>query len=96
MILFKQVRVIFRLVEFGGGASQSNPILTNEAYQLALDALPMLIALFAMNVVHPGVVLKGSESSFPGGWRRRKAGKTDEFPPPESSGSFELGHRNGA
>jgi hypothetical protein len=63
-----QVRIVFRFVEFSGGVSASNPILSNEAYQLGLDALPMLIALLIMNAVHPGKVLKGPESSFPRTW----------------------------
>ena len=62
-------------MEFGRGASESNPILTNEAYQLGLDALPMFIALLVLNIVHPGLVLKGPESSFPRGWRRRSGAK---------------------
>ncbi|KAM0421377.1 hypothetical protein ACHAPT_010912 [Fusarium lateritium] len=59
------VRIIFRLVEFSQGASTSNPILRHEEYQLYLDALPMLIALVVLNVVHPGMVLEGPDSSFP-------------------------------
>ncbi|KAK5655742.1 hypothetical protein OQA88_5279 [Cercophora sp. LCS_1] len=96
VILLIVVRVIFRLVEFGGGASESNPILTNEAYQLGLDALPMVIALLVLNVVHPGMVLKGPESSFPGGWRKKKQGKADAFVALNSPGSVELSLRNEA
>ncbi|KAL6362601.1 hypothetical protein LRP88_03892 [Fusarium phalaenopsidis] len=60
-----QVRIIFRLVEFSQGASSSNVILRHEEFQLYLDALPMLIAVVVLNVVHPGMVLQGPESSFP-------------------------------
>ncbi|KAK3291357.1 RTA1 like protein-domain-containing protein [Chaetomium fimeti] len=70
------VRIVFRFVEFSGGVSSSNPILANEAYQLGLDALPMLIALLLMNAVHPGKVLKGPDSSFPRIWPRRWKGKS--------------------
>ncbi|KAH7268778.1 RTA1 like protein-domain-containing protein [Fusarium solani] len=59
------VRIIFRLVEFSQGASSSNVILRHEEFQLYLDALPMLIAVVVLNVVHPGMVLQGPESSFP-------------------------------
>ncbi|KAF4445649.1 Protein RTM1 [Fusarium austroafricanum] len=59
------VRVIFRLVEFGGGANSNNVVLRHEEFQLYLDALPMLIALVMLNVVHPGQVLKGPDSDFP-------------------------------
>ncbi|KAK0612120.1 RTA1 like protein-domain-containing protein [Immersiella caudata] len=93
VILLIVVRVIFRLVEFGGGVSEANPILTNEAYVLGLDALPMLIALIILNVVHPGLVLKGPESSFPRGWKRRSRAKSEGTEP---LSDFELGHRDGA
>lgn len=67
---------MFRLVEFGWGAEASNPILANEAYQLGLDALPMVVALVVVNVVHPAAVLKGEGGSYhrKGGrwWRWRK------------------------
>ncbi|KAH7467679.1 Hsp70/Hsp90 co-chaperone CNS1 [Fusarium oxysporum f. sp. albedinis] len=59
------VRVIFRLVEFGGGANSNNVVLRHEEFQLYLDALPMLIALVLLNVVHPGQVLKGPCANFP-------------------------------
>ncbi|KAK4118503.1 hypothetical protein N657DRAFT_371230 [Parathielavia appendiculata] len=65
VIVLIVVRIVFRFVEFSGGVSASNPILANEAYQLGLDAFPMLIALLVMNAVHPGKVLIGPESSFP-------------------------------
>ncbi|KAM5342899.1 hypothetical protein ACJ41O_013865 [Fusarium nematophilum] len=55
------VRIIFRLVEFGQGVSSSNVILRHEEFPLYLDALPMLIAVVALNMVHPGMVLKGPE-----------------------------------
>ncbi|KAG9495255.1 hypothetical protein J7337_013490 [Fusarium musae] len=59
------VRVIFRLVEFGGGANSNNVVLRHEEFQLYLDALPMLIALVLLNVVHPGQVLKGPGADYP-------------------------------
>jgi len=60
-----QVRIIFRLVEFGGGANGENELLKHEVYQMCLDALPMLIALVLLNVLHPAKVLQGPESEFP-------------------------------
>ena len=77
---------MFRFVEFSGGVS-SNPILANEAYQLGLDALPMLVALLTLNAVHPSMVLKGLESSFPRTWRPRQ--HRDGEP------ALELGNRGG-
>ncbi|KAH6843205.1 RTA1 like protein-domain-containing protein [Chaetomium sp. MPI-CAGE-AT-0009] len=90
------VRIVFRFVEFSGGVSSSNPILANEAYQLALDALPMLIALLLMNAVHPGKVLKGPESSFPRTWPRRWRSKSENEHELLDSSNVELnGHRYG-
>ncbi|KAL7905192.1 RTA1 like domain-containing protein [Trichoderma velutinum] len=70
-------RIIFRLIEFSGGVSSSNEILRHEGYQLYLDALPMLLALASLNLVHPGIVLKGPGSSFPSSkiqwWKGRSA-----------------------
>ncbi|KAJ6445102.1 RTA1 domain-containingprotein [Purpureocillium lavendulum] len=70
-------RIIFRLIEFSQGVSSSNAILRHEAYQLYLDALPMLLAIAFLNIVHPGMVLKGPGSSFPSSrirwWRGRSA-----------------------
>ncbi|EJP68056.1 RTA1 domain-containing protein [Beauveria bassiana ARSEF 2860] len=59
------VRVIFRLLEFGPGIDASNELITNEMYPLALDALPMVIALVLLNVMHPGLVLRGPDGEFP-------------------------------
>lgn len=56
------VRIIFRLVEFSSGLYGSIP--THEAYFYVLEALPMLVALGAFAVVHPGSVLVGEESEF--------------------------------
>jgi hypothetical protein len=59
------VRIIFRLAEFSGGVSLSNPVLLSEDYTFCLDGLPMLLALMLLNSMHPGMVLKGQESEFP-------------------------------
>ncbi|KAM0545346.1 hypothetical protein ACHAPJ_011418 [Fusarium lateritium] len=59
------IRISFRLVEFSGGASSSNVVLRHEGFQLYLDALPMLIAVAMLNMIHPGMVLKGPGSEFP-------------------------------
>jgi hypothetical protein len=66
-------RIIFRLVEFAAGDDPStNPIPFHEAYLMALDALPMFIALVLMNLVHPGRILAGEGSEFPKGPTRRE------------------------
>ncbi|GKT61564.1 RTA1 domain-containing protein [Colletotrichum tofieldiae] len=66
------IRIIFRLVEFGPGADIDNPILANENYAFGLDALPMVLALVLLNVMHPGIVLRGEKSEFPKLSRKEK------------------------
>jgi len=66
------MRIIYRFVEFSQGATSSNPILTHESYTYGLDALPMLLAVVLLNIVHPGLVLKGPESDFPRQTRKEK------------------------
>jgi hypothetical protein len=54
---FITVRIIFRLVEFSGGESSSNPLPYHEAYFYVFDAIPMSFAIALMCVTHPGGVL---------------------------------------
>ncbi|KJK80487.1 hypothetical protein H634G_04726 [Metarhizium anisopliae BRIP 53293] len=58
-------RIVFRLVEFGPGLNQYNPMLGKETWPFLLDAFPMLVALVALNVMHPGYVLRGPDGDFP-------------------------------
>ncbi|KAI0836543.1 RTA1 like protein-domain-containing protein [Hypoxylon sp. FL0890] len=61
------VRIIFRLVEFSSGSTGvSNPLVTNETYFYILEAMPMLLAILAFNIIHPGSVLVGPEAEMPG------------------------------
>ena len=60
-----KIRIIFRLVEFIPGANADNPLLTNEIYVFCLDALPVILGLILLNIIHPGLVLRGPESEFP-------------------------------
>ncbi|KAJ7307799.1 RTA1 domain protein [Mycena albidolilacea] len=71
------IRIFFRLIEFSAGKeADKNPIPFHEAYFYVFEAIPMLFALAAMNVVHPGSVLVGPDADMPGlktlmcGWRR--------------------------
>ncbi|KAI1463051.1 RTA1 like protein-domain-containing protein [Daldinia caldariorum] len=86
------IRIVFRLIEFSQGASSSNPFLQHEAFQFCLDAFPMLVALGLLNIVHPGIVLRGPDSSFPRGswkwWKNRKDGKSRSLFIPLDSGSL--------
>lgn len=67
------IRIIFRLVEFSAGITpDKNPIPFHEAYFMALDALPMLVAVILFNIVHPGRILQGEGSEFPKGPTRKE------------------------
>jgi hypothetical protein len=60
------IRIIFRLVEFSGGIEPANNKLPfEEGYALGLDAVPMVLAILILAVVHPGLVLRGEGSDFP-------------------------------
>lgn len=57
------MRIIFRLCEYSKGLKSTIP--NHEAYQYCLDSLPMLLALIALNIVHPGRIMNGKESDIP-------------------------------
>lgn len=63
VLLLVTIRIIFRLAEYSNGLESSIP--NHEAYQYVLDTTPMLIALVAFNVVHPGRIMAGHEANFP-------------------------------
>ncbi|KAJ4006773.1 hypothetical protein NW752_010775 [Fusarium irregulare] len=65
-------RIVYRLVEFGPGVNAHNTLLIHEEYPLGLDATPILLALVLLNIMHPGFVLRGSESEFPKLSRKEK------------------------
>lgn len=52
------------MAEFAGGVSPSNPIPFHEAYGYVLDALPMMICLVVLAVMHPGRTLVGPDSEW--------------------------------
>ncbi|KAJ5547691.1 hypothetical protein N7513_004925 [Penicillium frequentans] len=58
------IRIIFRLVQYSQGYSSTNPILLHEVYEYVFDASPMLLALLAVNLLHPGRLLQGEGSKF--------------------------------
>lgn len=69
------MRIIFRLVEFSGGVDRAhNKLPYEEGYALGLDAVPMVLAILILAVVHPGLVLQGEGSEFPSR-KERKAEK---------------------
>ncbi|KAJ7243549.1 RTA1 domain-containing protein [Mycena rebaudengoi] len=73
------IRIFFRLIEFSAGREKDkNPLPFHEVYFYVFEAVPMLFALAAMNLVHPGSVLVGPDAEIPGlmtllcGWRRKR------------------------
>ncbi|KAJ5780210.1 hypothetical protein N7457_005370 [Penicillium paradoxum] len=59
------VRIIYRLVEFSGGYSESNPIPYREWYMYVFDGIPMALAIVVWNVAPPGAVLQGPDAKIP-------------------------------
>jgi len=66
------VRIIFRIAEFAGGVTPSNPVPFHEAYTYALDCFPMMVALLIIAVWHPGRYMAGPDSEFPRVSRRER------------------------
>jgi hypothetical protein len=64
LTMMLEVRIIFRIAEFAGGISPSNPVPFHEEYTYALDCFPMMIALLVLAIWHPGRYLVGPESEF--------------------------------
>lgn len=63
-MIHSQLRIAYRLAEFLMGLGDSNPLPNHEIYMYVLDAVPMLIALISLNLVHPGTVLVGPGSDY--------------------------------
>jgi RTA1 like protein len=57
------IRIIFRLVQYASGFTSTIP--THEAYFYTLEALPMILALYVMNITHPGGTLVGPDPYYP-------------------------------
>ncbi|KAF2736060.1 hypothetical protein EJ04DRAFT_551582 [Polyplosphaeria fusca] len=74
VLILITARIAYRLAEFIIDFD-NNPLLENEFYMYVLDAVPMFIALLALNLVHPGRVLVGPESNYHEGKKAFKAHK---------------------
>ncbi|KAK6851906.1 hypothetical protein PG995_012031 [Apiospora arundinis] len=59
------IRIIYRIAEFAGGITPSNPIPFHEEYSYALDVFPMMLALLILAIWHPGRFLRGQGSEIP-------------------------------
>ncbi|KAK8091781.1 hypothetical protein PG997_002142 [Apiospora hydei] len=64
-LTFITIRIIYRIAEFAGGITPSNPIPFHEEYSYALDVFPMLLALLTLAIWHPGRFLIGHDSELP-------------------------------
>lgn len=74
-----QLRIFYRIAEYSGGVSPSNPVPYHEAYSYALDAFPMMACLLLLSIMHPGRILAGPGSDFPKKTRaERKAEKAEK------------------
>ncbi|KAJ5485554.1 lipid transporter atnI [Penicillium diatomitis] len=72
------IRIIFRISQYAQGTSPGSPVLTTEAYEYVLDAVPMFLAMLVLNVIHPGRILQGPESGFSAIRRAEKQAKKDK------------------
>ncbi|KAG9233890.1 RTA1 like protein-domain-containing protein [Amylocarpus encephaloides] len=65
-LTFICIRIIYRMLEFAGDfqSKLTQELWNHEVYQYVLDAVPMLLALITMNVVHPGTIIPGDKSTF--------------------------------
>ncbi|KAI2469543.1 RTA1 like protein-domain-containing protein [Annulohypoxylon bovei var. microspora] len=68
-------RNMYRIAEFAGGITPSNPVPFHEEYSYALDCFPMMLALLILVIWHPGKTLIGPSSEFP---RKSRAEKKIE------------------
>ncbi|KAM0495436.1 hypothetical protein ACHAP8_008026 [Fusarium lateritium] len=91
------VRIIYRLIEFSGGQGQDNSLVTHEVYFYILEAVPMLLALLAFNIVHPGRVMQGPLSDMPGLFSfikdKMRGRKGKQLLDDQSDSNVEMGHR---
>jgi len=65
-----QIRIVFRLIEYSPAGNTSIP--NHEAYFYCLDALPMSVVVYLVNIIHPGTILVGPEAEFPRKTRKQK------------------------
>ncbi|KAI0881597.1 RTA1 like protein-domain-containing protein [Annulohypoxylon maeteangense] len=59
------IRNMYRIAEFAGGITPSNPVPSHEEYSYSLDCFPMMLALLILAIWHPGRTLVGPASEFP-------------------------------
>lgn len=57
--LFIYIRSIYRTIELLDG--WTGPIITNQLYFNVLDGMPIVVAIYAINIFHPGFLLRHGE-----------------------------------
>ena len=62
-LAFITIRIIYRLVQYSSGVESYIP--THEWFVYVFEALPMALALWLLNSIHPGRFLVGDDSEFP-------------------------------
>ena len=67
------VRIIYRLVQYSAGVESTIP--THEVFFYVFEAVPMALAIWLMDIIHPGRTLRGPESEFP---KKTRAQKKEE------------------
>jgi len=70
------IRIIFRLIEWSHGVNSSIP--NHEVFMFIFDSLPMWIAIFLFNIVHPGKIMPGKESDLPSRKEYRRLKKANK------------------
>ncbi|RYO88813.1 hypothetical protein DL766_010244 [Monosporascus sp. MC13-8B] len=61
------LRIVYRFIEFSSLSNAvDNPVSTKEGYFYALEAAPMVLAILAFNIFHPGLVFVDRDVGMPG------------------------------
>ncbi|PVI00601.1 hypothetical protein DM02DRAFT_671901 [Periconia macrospinosa] len=86
VLLLITIRIVFRLVEYSHGFKSTIP--DHEAYQYALDSVPMLLALVVLNFFHPGRIMPGKNSDLPSRQERKVDGICNKVAKINESSTF--------
>lgn len=72
------VRILFRLGEYGHGLNSG--VALKEVYEYIFDSTLMWIAIVSFNVVHPGRIMPGKDSEWPGRKQRKALKRQGQAP----------------
>ncbi|RYP06128.1 hypothetical protein DL764_003350 [Monosporascus ibericus] len=89
------LRIVYRFSELSSISNGvDNTVSANESYFYAFEAAPMVLAILAFNIVHPGLVFVGRNADMPGffstcvAFVRRKMGHKEPTQSPEKEEAF--------